>query len=239
MGNGLLFVNINHSSFWVSAYCAFLLFILIQLPDAQAHPHVFITQHLTVIFDDKGLAGFEVRWKFDDMFANMITEDYDLNRNGILEKDEVSIVKEKVFSYLSNYSYFTFIKIQDTPFEVKFIKDFNAILKNKGLIYEFFIPCHVTATNDLKKISVATYDPSYYSAIFFEEKEPFLAMDHESENTLIYGSRDIEFLPVNTDKLHQAYTEMTFTLKSMIENMITCLSVTSNISCELYNKILL
>lgn len=172
MGKFLLFINITRSSFWVSAYCAFLLSILIQLPDAQAHPHVFITQRLTVVFDDKGLAGLKVSWKFDDMFATMIAEDYDLDRNGILEKDEVSIIKEKAFSYLSKYSYFTFIKIQDTPFEVKFIKDFNAILKNRGLVYEFFIPCHVTATNHLKKISVATYDPSYYSAIFFAEKEP-------------------------------------------------------------------
>lgn len=170
MGKGFLLINIKCKLFWVSAFCAFLFFL--KLPEVQAHPHVFITQRLTVAFDEKGLAGFKVSWKFDDMFATMIAEDYDLNRNGILETDEVSIVKEKAFSYLSNYSYFTFIKIQNTPFEVKFIKDFNAILKNRGLVYEFFIPCHVTATNDLKKISVATYDPSYYSAIFFEEKEP-------------------------------------------------------------------
>jgi ABC-type uncharacterized transport system substrate-binding protein len=164
-------INIKYNLLCFPAFCAFLLFF-IKLPEARAHPHVFITQHLTVVFDDNGLAGFRVSWKFDDMFATMIAEDYDLNRNGILEADEVSIVKEKAFSYLSNYSYFTFIKIQNTPFDVKFIKDFNAILQNRALVYEFFIPCHVTATNDLKKISVAAYDPSYYSAIFFEEKEP-------------------------------------------------------------------
>ena len=66
---------------------------------------------------------------------------------------------------------------------------------------------------------------------------PFLTMGNESENTLIYGSKDIEFSAIDTDKLQQEYTEMTFTLKSMIENIITCLSVTSNITCELYNKV--
>ena len=55
---------------------------------------------------------------------------------------------------------------------MKFITDFNAILENKGLIYEFFIPCHVTAADNFKKVTIATYDPSYYSAIFFPNKEP-------------------------------------------------------------------
>ena len=40
------------------------------------------------------------------------------------------------------------------------------------MIYEFFIPCHVTAIKTKKKVTVATYDPSYYSAIFFAEKDP-------------------------------------------------------------------
>jgi len=42
-----------------------------------------------VVFDNKGLAGINFRWKFDDMFASMIAEDHDLNHNGHLEFDEV------------------------------------------------------------------------------------------------------------------------------------------------------
>ena len=151
--------------------CILLNIILSPLPEAIAHPHVFIVQRLNARFDDKGLAGIKVRWKFDDMFASMIAEDHDLNRNGKLEADEIKSVKEKAFSFISEYSYFTFIKIENKPFQVKFIKDFNAVLENKRLIYEFFIPCHVTATNHFKKVTVASYDPSYYTAIYYAAKE--------------------------------------------------------------------
>ena len=137
---------------------------------ALSHPHVFIVQRIKIVFDDKGLAGFNIQWKFDDMFASMIADDYGKNQNGILEKKEVALIKKEAFSYLSSYNYFTFVTISGKPFDVKFIQNFSAILNNKKLIYEFFVPCHVTATSNFKHITVATYDPSYYSAIFFAEK---------------------------------------------------------------------
>jgi ABC-type uncharacterized transport system substrate-binding protein len=155
-----------------TAYCVILVFLLLAQSEAQAHPHVFIVQRLNVVFDGKGLAGIKVRWKFDDMFASMIAEDHDLNRNGKFEPAEIQTVKEKAFSFISEFSYFTFITIENTPFQVKFIRDFNAILENRKLVYEFLIPCHVTATNQVKKLSVASYDPSYYTAIYFTQKEP-------------------------------------------------------------------
>jgi ABC-type uncharacterized transport system substrate-binding protein len=52
-----------------------------------------IRQRLTVIFDEMGLAGIRVRWKFDDMFAGMIAEDFDINRNGRLDPEEVIAVQ--------------------------------------------------------------------------------------------------------------------------------------------------
>jgi ABC-type uncharacterized transport system substrate-binding protein len=158
--------------FWFIVCCGIVVFLMSALPEAHAHPHVFIEQRLNAVFDDKGLAGIRVQWKFDEMFTSMIANDYDLNRNGRLESGEIAAIREKAFSYISGDSYFCFIKIDNKPFQVKFIKDFNAALKNNELVYEFFIPCHVTATSSIRQLSVATYDPSYYTAIFFAEKFP-------------------------------------------------------------------
>jgi ABC-type uncharacterized transport system substrate-binding protein len=137
-----------------------------------AHPHVFIVQRINLVFDDQGLAGFKMRWGFDEMFSSMIAGDYDRNRNGRFESEEVQTVKKIAFNYIANYNYFTFIKIDGKPFEVKYIKDFVAILENNKLIYEFLVPCHVAAIDRFKEIIVATYDPSYYTAIFFAKNQP-------------------------------------------------------------------
>jgi len=146
--------------------------VLCMGSDAIAHPHVFIVQRLNVVFGNQGIEGFEVEWHFDDMFSSMIATDYDQNQNSTLEPAEVAVVKEKAFSYIAKYDYFVFVKIDGQPFKVRWIKDFNAVLKNGKLSYHFFVPCHVKAHKQFKKIVIATYDPSYYTAIFFAQKRP-------------------------------------------------------------------
>lgn len=166
---------------------------------AYSHPHTFMTQQITSVFDDKGLAGFKINWDFDEMFAAMIATDYDVNQNGSLEPDEVAHVRAEAFSYISEFNYFVFIRIDEKPFEVKFVKDFNAILSDGKLTYTFFIPCHVTAISNYKQIIVATYDPSYYSGIFFKKKDPAML-----ENT---GRFDAKTL-VQEDKATSIYYDM-------------------------------
>jgi len=156
-----------------------ILFLFTASRIVQAHPHTFINQKIKVVFDDKGVAGFNIWWEFDEMFASMIIGDYDANRNQVLEKNEVAVIKEKAFSYLSNFNYFIFIKIDNKVFDVKFVKDFFAKIKGKKLIYEFFVPCHVSAVENAKHMIVATYDHSYYSALFFSEQEGVILDDSQ------------------------------------------------------------
>ncbi len=166
---------------------------LLWLPAISwSHPHIFIVQRLEVAFDEKGMAGIRVHWKFDDMFAGMIAEDHDVNKNGKLEPAEVKTVEEKAFSYIAKDNYFLFVKIDNKPFQVKFITDFNAVLEDNRLQYRFFVPCHVSAAAHMKKITVAAYDPSYYTAIFFAKNRPLslTAADRYEVNTAIREDPD-------------------------------------------------
>jgi len=148
-----------------------LCFIFTGAQAVLAHPHVFIEQETKIIFDEKGLAGVKIHWKFDEMFSTMICEDFDTDKNSILDKNEVATIKEKAFGYIATHNYYIHMKIDDKPFVVKFVKDFNATLNNGHLIYDFFIPCHVSAIKTQKKITLSPYDPEYYSAIYFPDKK--------------------------------------------------------------------
>jgi len=176
-------------------FFAFLVCLFSALPQAQAHPHVFIEQQLGVVFDVKGLSGIKVHWKFDEMYSGMIAGDYDLNRNGKLEAKEVNAIRDKVFSAFAASSYFCFIKIENQPFKVTYINDFKAILDNNELIYEFFIPCHVPAARTPRKVTIATYDPSYYHAISFAEKDPvfLISANTYAVKTVVREDAEIKF----------------------------------------------
>lgn len=145
---------------------------LFPRPAADAHPHIFIVQRLNLAFDDKGLAGIGVNWLMDEMFTSMILEDHDRNGNGQIDPPEVQTIKAQAFDYIAESNYFVFVTIEGKPFAVKFIKDFKASLSDGKMVYEFFIPCHVTAVDAPKKLKIATYDPTYYSAIFFAANGP-------------------------------------------------------------------
>ena len=162
----------------------------------QAHPHIFIEQRLTPVFDDKGLFGIHVNWRFDDMFSSMIAADHDINKNQALEPEEVSQIKAKAFSFIAQYHYYFTVSIDGRPFTVNDVTDFNAELDTGHVIYTFFIPCQVSAMDTPKKLKIATYDPEYYTAIYFPDKAPydvvnasqfnFKAEIKEDKDTLFY-----------------------------------------------------
>jgi len=146
--------------------------LMVFSPAAYPHPHVFVVNKMILIFDDRGFSGIRVNWSFDEFFSSMIAGDYDKNRNKKLEIPEVALIKKEAFGYLANFDYFTFIKIDGKPFKVKWVTDFQAELSDGKLAYEFFVPCHVKASTIFKEITIAQYDPTYYSSLLFGKNHP-------------------------------------------------------------------
>jgi len=147
----------------------------------EAHPHVFVYHRLTVVFDEKGLAGFEIEWTFDEMFSGMIMMDFDKNRNGRFEPAEIKEVQKGAFSNLKAFDYFTVVRIEGKPFRVKFVKDFSAEINNGRLTYRFFVPCHVSATKEWKQIRISVYDREFYTSVFLS-RNPMAFKGHAPFN---------------------------------------------------------
>ena len=145
------------------------LLLLVFSQTSFSHPHAFIDNKLTMIFDDEGFAGIRVEWVFDEFFSSMIAGDYDRNQNNILENSEITAIKKEAFDNLANFDYFTAIRIGGNPFKIKYVRDFSAALKEGNLIYAFFIPCHVKAIPAFKEIVVSQYDPTYYTDMSLDE----------------------------------------------------------------------
>jgi ABC-type uncharacterized transport system substrate-binding protein len=144
----------------ISICCIPVLFICSL--DASAHPHVFINTHVTVVFDEKGLAGFQFRWLFDEMSGSAFIMDYDANKDGIIDKREGKILKAQAFDNMRTYHYMTFVSIDKKEFAVQYIEDFYALVEDGILSYNFFVPCHVTAISMNKEVSVSVYDNDFF-----------------------------------------------------------------------------
>ena len=169
------------------------------------HPHMYIENLNTVVFNEKGLDGFRIKWIFDEMFTAAILNDYDKDKNSQFSPDEENLLYNKVFNNLKEVQYFCDIEIEGKPFVVDVVKDFHAEVKDNKLIYNFFVPCPVSASSTQKKIIICIYDETCFVDIYLQDKNLHL------ENADKY---DYEYtINENYDKNFLAPKELTLFFK--------------------------
>jgi ABC-type uncharacterized transport system substrate-binding protein len=151
------------STFLNSLLISALLLLTTRIAPVYGHPHVFVDYSLTFAFDQKGLAGIDVEWSFDEMFTQMLVTENDLNRDQHFDAREIAAIKSGAFDNLANYAWFTRILVNGRPFQITAVTSFKAVLKNGQAHYSFFIPCQVPAGGAPQQVSLTLYDPTNYS----------------------------------------------------------------------------
>jgi len=141
-----------------------LLFAMGALP-ASAHPHVFINNRMTVVFDGRMLQGISFIWTFDEMFSNMILSDYDPKHTGQFDAAQAKALKQGAFDNLENYHYFVAIAMGKKQVGHFKIEQFTPSVTDKNkLVYTFFIPLKVALQPTDQTVRLTVYDDSYYVA---------------------------------------------------------------------------
>jgi ABC-type uncharacterized transport system substrate-binding protein len=139
-----------------------LLLLFSGAASVSAHPHVFIDNYVSFVFDDNGLAGIRQRWIFDEMTSSSFLLDYDSDHNNSLNPQEIAQLKAEAFDNLKGYDYMTEIRIAGKDFPVQFITGFTASVSAGQLVYEFTIPCHSKAASTAKELRLLIFDPEYF-----------------------------------------------------------------------------
>jgi len=176
-----------------------------------AHPHVFIDNRISVIFDDKGLSGFKHEWIFDEMFSSTIIREFDLDADGKFNEKEIKGVVSGAFSNLKEHNYFTDITINGQRFRIKEFEDFHAKIDSGIMVYEFFLPCEVTAFQGNQEVTIVVYDPTYFVQILWASQNPYSFEDtskvelshgiiEDEENAYYYGQIIPEALKIKFRK---------------------------------------
>ena len=132
---------------------------------AFAHPHVFIHNTVTVLFDGGVLKGMTFRWVFDDMFSEMILTDFKPNTDGSFNAKQTATIKAGAFDNLENYHYFLAFFMGNKPMKKIRIEQFAPSVAEGGkLAYSFFVPLDLPATNTDQSVRVTVYDDTYFVA---------------------------------------------------------------------------
>lgn len=151
-----------------------LLFLAAAVP-LRAHPHMFIDSRVELEFDGNGMKGFTVEWLFDQFFTAQILLDYDRDRDGRLDKDEVSAVERGAFSNLVHYHYFTSVETGGKRHDVDQVSGFDAFIRDGRLGYRFYIPCKAPAPSagrETGEVRISIFDSTFFCDIAYAGKDP-------------------------------------------------------------------
>jgi ABC-type uncharacterized transport system substrate-binding protein len=142
-----------------------LIFAVAVLVPAFAHPHVFINNRMTVLFEDGKLKGISFRWTFDEMFSAMILTDFKPDAGGSFGAKAAGSIKTGAFDNLENYHYFLAFSVGNKPLKKIQVQQFTpSVVEGGKLVYAFFVPLNLPVTAQEQAVRVTVYDDSYYVA---------------------------------------------------------------------------
>jgi len=179
------------------------LLLFVGIFPALAHPHVFINNQMTVLFEAGALQGISFQWTFDDMFSNMILSDYDPKHTGQFDAARIKALKEGAFDNLENYHYFVAMTIGTKPVTHFKIERFTpSVTGTNKLVYSFFIPLRVAVQAKEQSIRLTVYDDTYFVAFDLLHLEdvtvtagPDIACDLAIEKTKVKPQWPGQYMP--------------------------------------------
>ncbi len=148
-----------------------LLALAFAAPAAHAHPHVYVTMKSEIVYDAEGrMTGIRHHWTFDDMFSSYATQGLESKEKGKFSREELQPLAEVNVTSLKEFDFFTQGKMNGQKAEFEQPVDYFLEQKDDLLTLHFTLPLKKPAAT--KDVDLEIYDPLYFVAFEFDEKEP-------------------------------------------------------------------
>lgn len=157
---------------WAAA-AAVLAPMMVSVPSAIAHPHVWIEMRSDVVFNDQGqIAAMNLMWTFDDGYAQMALDGLDTNGDGVYSPSEIEpLTKENVAS-LKDYGFFTVMRFNGEKQPFGEVTEFGQIYSNGKLQLHLQVPLKTPVDPTRGEFVAKVYDPDFFIAIDYVKDEP-------------------------------------------------------------------
>ena len=150
---------------------------------AEAHPHVWVTVETELLHDaQKNITGFRHHWTFDEFYTSFAIQGLDKDNDGTYSREELKELAEVNVTSLKEFDFFTFPTLAGHNAERLEPRDYWLDYKDKMLTLNFTLPLkHPVPKAKLKDFQFAVYDPTFYVAFAFADKDPVRIADGLSE----------------------------------------------------------
>ena len=146
---------------------------LLAANPALAHPHVFIIVKSQALFGADGkIEAIRHSWQFDEFYSAFAVEG--LGKDGKLPTlEELAPLAKINMEQLAEFGYFTVAKSAGKPVDFGEPRDYSLEEGADKLVTLHFTLPLKTPASAAKAFSLQVYDPSYFIAYDFDDKEGF------------------------------------------------------------------
>jgi len=143
---------------WLLPFLLLVGGMIVDVPPAKAHPHVFVDYGVVLLFGADGLTGVQVSWTFDEMFSSMLVDSTKGNPGGALSPAEIKAIEQRHFQPL-----FLGIRVDGKLLRIDSVRDFRVNLAADRVTYTFVVPISSRNAGD-GTLEIRVDDPAYYIA---------------------------------------------------------------------------
>jgi len=157
-----------------------------------AHPHTFIDVYPTIKVKNNKIVSLHFKWVMDEMTSSMLIMDFDQNGDGKINSKENFFIYSSYFVSLSDYDFYTTVKINGKVVKLPKPKNFKATIENHKICYSFDIKQEYNIKNTIFEFG----DPDFYVAMLLKDKyvkiQGAKAKVSEMDNDFYFGYK-LEF----------------------------------------------
>ncbi|ESR24808.1 DUF1007 family protein [Lutibaculum baratangense] len=139
--------------------------------EARAHPHVWVTTQSELVFKNGVLAAVRHEWTFDEYFSAYAAQGLDANGDGVLSREELEPLAKVNVESLSDFEFFTFLKVGEYPAAFQEPQDYWLEEKGDQLVLHFTLPIEKPMLVGDRRTSLEIYDPTFFVDFTLAETE--------------------------------------------------------------------
>ena len=148
-----------------------VLLLVLSIPRADAHPHVWVTFHSEVLYSAEGaMTGVRHAWTFDDLFSTYALVGIKHAKKGQYTQAELASLAEVNVTSLKEYDYFTYARADGKKLKFSDATDYWLEYKNAALTLHFTLL--LKAPVAAKAMRIEIYDPSIFVDFEFAKDKP-------------------------------------------------------------------
>jgi ABC-type uncharacterized transport system substrate-binding protein len=137
---------------------------------AVAHPHVFLTQTVSVVFEKGAIVALDHVWTFDEFFTAMAVADLDANKDGQFSREELAPLARTNVEALKDFNYYTYPKLAGVDLKLGTATQMHGSVEADKFSLHFRVPLAQPVLAEAKGFEFAVYDPTFFIAFELAER---------------------------------------------------------------------